>query len=202
MKMLKLVMLVAVAGLVAAGSGKAWCRPLAGTAPRGGVVMEPEDLARAEEKYFEFLEENMPSEAEEIEAHLGKLRERNPELYRRRIGRVSHSTRRMQLMKEKNPERFEDHIQMMRQEMKCRELTKAYRQAETDREKEKIEAQLKKSLEALFDKKLAENEVRVKELEKKIIELKERAVERKKDKDEIVRRRLDNLIAREKGLEW
>ena len=158
--------------------------------------------AEAEEKYLEFLKENFRSEFKEMKADLEQLKEDNPDAYQRKIQRGYRHMRRLQKMKEKDPERFEIHIEMMGLGMKCRKLSKEYRNAETSEEKEEIKAELTENLGELFDIRLAQGEVKVKELEEELLKLKERSAERKKNKDEIVARRLEELTGSADGLKW
>ncbi len=160
------------------------------------------DPAKAEEEYLRLLKENFPSEFKEMKAELEDLKEDNPDAYGRKIQRGYRHMHRMQKMKGKDPERFENNIKIIRQERGCRKLNKEYREAETAQEKEEIKAELTKVLGELFDRRLAEGEAKVKALEEEISRLRERAAERKKDKGEIVERRLEELTGEADDLRW
>ncbi len=216
MKVLRQVVLVVVVGLALTVTDQALCqweRDEAG--PRRGALegergrarlgrreAERVDPAKAEEEYLEFLKTNFPSEFKEMKAELEDLKEDNPGAYRRKIQRGYGLMRRLRGMKEKDPERFESQIKIIRQERECRKLSKEYREAETAQEKEEIKAELTEILGELFDSRLIEDEARVKALEEEISRLKERAAERKKNKGEVVKRRLEKLTGEADDLRW
>ncbi len=210
MKMLKPAVTAVMVGMLLLVGEQALGNPLRNKARDGTrarkfkqvELLDSEALAKAEKEYFQFLRKNLPSEYEELKSNLENLKNRSPEAYNKTIAHASRRTKRLELMGQKNPESFECTVQMIREQTKTRRLGKAYREAETEKEKEKIRADLKENLDTLFDMKLAEIQSRVEKLEEQMAELKKHAEERKKNKDEIVRRRLDNLTAREKGLQW
>ncbi len=204
MKIAKLAVLVLTAGLVMGLTGQAQCRQelRKGRAFRSGeTAVSPRDEKQAEEEYFKFLRENSPDEAEELIAYLKNLRENNPAVYKKAVGKGYGKMRHLKGMKEKEPKRFKSNVQMMRQEIECVKLSKAYRQAETVEEKEKIKAELRQTLNGLFEKREAEKEIRVKRLEEVISKLKAHNEERKKKKNEIIEKRLGQLTSDAK-LEW
>lgn len=216
MKVLKQVVLVVVVGLALTVTDQALCqRERDEAGPRRGALegerarprlgrreAERVDPAKAEEEYLRFLKENFPSEFKEMKAELEELKEDNPGAYGRKIQRGYRLMCHLQGMKEKDPERFESQIEIIRQERECRILSKEYQEAETAQEKEEIKEELTDILGELFDRRLAEGEAKVKALEEEISRLRERAAERKKDKGEIVERRLEELTGEADDLRW
>lgn len=203
MKMLKLAIVAVVVSLALTVTDQALCQWERDEArPRRTRRTERVDPAKAEEEYLQFLKENLPSEFKEMKDELEELKEDNPDAYGRKIQRGYRHMHRMQKMKEKDPERFENQIKMMSQERECRKLSREYRQAESAQEKEKIKAELTEILGKLFDSRLIEDEARVKALEEEISRLRERAAERKKNKDEIVKRRFEELTGEADDLRW
>lgn len=203
MKIAKLAVLVLTAGLIMGLTGQAQCRQelRKGKAFQSRRAASPVDEKQAEEEYFKFLRENFPRKAEELIAYLENLREENPAAYKKAVGKGYGKMRHLKGMKEKDPERFKSNVQMIRQEIECVKLSKAYRGAETVEGKEKIKAELRQTLRKLFKKREAEKVVRVKQLEEMISKLKARNEERKKKKDEIIEKRLEQLTSDTK-LEW
>ena len=226
MKMLKLAIVAVVVSLALTVTDQALCqskkdrvrsrerereqerprqRALAGERGRarfGWGEAERVDPAKAEEEYLQFLKKNFPSEFKEMKVELEELKEDNPDAYRRKIQRGYRLMRRLRDVKKKGRERFESHIEMIRQERECRKLSKEYREAETAQEKKKIEAELTEILGELFDRRLTEGEAKVKALEEELSRAKEHAAERKKNKDEIVKRRFEELTGEADDLRW
>ncbi len=82
------------------------------------------------------------------------------------------------------------------------DLAEKYRNTEDKKEKEKIKEQLRTILSQQFDLKEEEKNARIKRLEEEIIRLKDELVKRKKNKKEIVNRRLKELLGESRYLEW
>lgn len=86
--------------------------------------------------------------------------------------------------------------------MELRTLVDAVKAQRDGVEPKAAEAKLRPQIEALFDKKLALQESRVKEMESKLAELKGQVSERRGHKKQIVDQRLGELLERQRRFTW
>ena len=87
-------------------------------------------------------------------------------------------------------------------EKQSMELSKQYRKAETDEEKQTISADLKAVLVRGFDLKLLNQQKNMERLEKRLEELKNLLKKRRKSRDEVIQKRLDELTGKTEHLKW
>jgi hypothetical protein len=98
-------------------------------------------------------------------------------------------------------QRFEQQQSIEQTEMHTKALGFLYQNAKSD-EQQKIKTQLKKELEKLFDLKEHERRLEVEMLESEIKELRASLDARKNNKNEIINRRLNELIGMGDYLDW
>ncbi len=154
------------------------------------------------EKLESFIRENLTDDADEIINWLEVLKTYKPDEYRSKVREFAKKLRILNKVKDKNPEKYAAYIKAIKLEVKCSKLGKKYGEAKTEKDKEKIRNELKEALGELFEIKQAENEDRIKQIEKKLSELKEKNSLRKEHREEIVNRRLEQLTASASGLAW
>lgn len=154
------------------------------------------------ELFEDFVKENFPDDAEEILSWLEMLKDYKPDEYGNKIRESVKKIRMLKKVKDKDPEKYERHIKDFKLTIKCAKLGKEYKEAETEKEKGRIKDELKEVLVELFESKQAENEERIKQIEEKLSELKEKNSTRKEHREEIVNRRLEQIIASASGLGW
>ncbi len=175
---------------------RGWASPDGRPGMRGdkGMAGRGQGLQRVMER----LKENNPEKYEE----LMKLREENPELLHQRLREFGKKLGERRMGKAADPELREKMKETMELEEKAQELGSQYRQAASEEEKEKAVVQIMATVVKIFDIKLAAQEKGVKNLEKKLRELKELLEKRKAARDEIIQKRVDWLTGKNKHLEW
>lgn len=163
------------------------------------------------EKVKEFLKEMDPRQAEmfqELQRKLGSKDlgpDQREELTRRMneiLRGVSHQMREMEEMKKRNPEEYERMMKMHKLERESMELAEKMRKAESGTDKGAIKDKLKTVLGELFDLREANRTHEVEMLEKRLKELKETMEKRKQNRDQIIERRLGELMGKEDSMNW
>jgi len=109
----------------------------------------------------------------------------------------------MEEMKKFNPgefdKKFKPMFDLQKQE---RAITAKYRLAEDSSTKDNLKKQLMDTLNKLFDKKLELQKDELKELEKRLSEVKQDIERRRQNKDKIIQRRFEELVGVEEDLRW
>ena len=139
-----------------------------------------------------------PEEAKMLEQE----RLKNPEKYRQKLVQAWGDLRRLQRLKTENPEKYQQFKKKMQLNRQSHELTRAYRQAEDATQKQQIRTQLKTCLAELFALREAERAEKVTELEQELERLREMLAFRQKNKDQIIEKRLDEMLQDSDLLEW
>lgn len=162
---------------------------------REGVMrLTPEE----EQEALEFIRVHAPAKAKWLE----KIKVKRPMLYKRMVRHILHRKKRLEMLKETDPERYKLWQEQQELEMTSWELAEDYREAETDGEKEKIDAKLKETLNTLFDLREKDKEFELQRLEKEIAKLKEIIAKRSGHKTEIIDRHMNELLGEEEYLRW
>ena len=154
-----------------------------------------------------------PEQEEEVVAYLRKahpdrvdnlvdLKAKRPGLYRSVLSTAYREMRYMERLKEDDPERYEQVAQEKKLEEDARQLAKNYRDAEDQNDKARLREELKALLDRLFDYRQMNRQFEIEKLEKRLEELKDVNERRLANKEEIVGRRLDELLGTKRELEW
>lgn len=151
-----------------------------------------------EEETLEYLKEFHPDQA----GDLLLLKARRPERYWTVLSRAFREMRYLEGLKEKDPERYERVSREKKLEREAWNLSRKYRQTEDDNEKVRLREELKSLLDQVFDYRQMNRQEEIEKLEKRLAELKENNQRRLANKNEIVQRRLKQLLGDEKGMEW
>lgn len=113
-----------------------------------------------------------------------KLKNENPEAYKRKTKRLAHRMKRMQMLKEKNPKLYQAKKDFGKMRRKVKKLARQYRQAKTDKEKAAVEKQIDKALGEQFDKKLNMRKMRLEGMESRLGKMKKKLNDFKQSKSE------------------
>ena len=105
-------------------------------------------------------------------------------------------------LRAENPAEFERLQRIRKMEEEPQMLAEKIRRAGPPEEKDKLTARLREMLGELFDQREAGREREVVEIEKRLNELRRVLKERRDRKDEIVKRRMGQMLGREEVLEW
>ena len=150
-----------------------------------------------EAEVLDYLKEMRPEQADE----LLKWKDRRPEQYRRALSRAFREMRYVQDMKERDPELYKIVSQEKQFDSQSQTLARQYRNTDDENEKKRIEDEVKKLLDKIFDLRQMNYEAEIERLEKRLAEAKENNAERLANKSEIVQRRLEELLSI-KSLRW
>ena len=152
---------------------------------------------------FEWLKENYPEEAEELET----LREKNPELLVKRLRAIHHKYRRIR--EEENPklaEVLKEDLELKKQRGK---LLKKVKAATNKKENEELTGQLEEIVSRRFDLIIKRKQLRYEQLRNQLEKLKKRVkkseegVAKLKDgKNKEVKVRLKELLEETEGISW
>ena len=160
-------------------------------------------------RQLRFSEEEIAQALEEIKAqdpefyeNLMRMKENMPGEYQIILYETIERKRELERLKEENPELYQDMVKREEYERRERELSRKYRDAETDADKKKIETELKTVLNELFDLNLKMRRREVEELENRIKEIKSDIEERKKDKDKVIELHLKDITGQNDHLRW
>lgn len=138
---------------------------------------------------IDWLERLKQEDPEEFE-RLQKLREEDPEQFRAMI-------------RDRVKERLGGAIReaLNRHDERCRELSLQYHMAESEDQKEALRKELAEAVHAAFDARLQDQEKFVEHLAKQLEHLKQRIETRRSKRQEICRRRLEELTE-DPALRW
>ncbi len=151
-----------------------------------------------EEEVIAYLRETRSEQAK----RLLELKDRSPERYRSWLSRAFREKRYMDEMKERDPERYQVLVQEKQLESKSRSLASQYRETDNEAEKGQLKSELKTLLDRLFDLRQMNRETEIKNLEKRLDELRENLQQRLDNKPGIVEKRLMEMIGEREKWEW
>lgn len=140
----------------------------------------------------------------ELKAALLKVKEVDQERYEELLEQSSYNSFDMYsgFMEASERERMETDRQIEEMEIQTEALGIQYEHASSENDKQKIVTDLKHILGQLFDMKEKSRSLEVEMLEKELKQLKESLNVRKQSKNEIINRRLNELIGKGDYLDW
>jgi len=152
------------------------------------------------EKEEQEVLKNLPPE---LKAELLKVKELNPEQYKALLSEILYNRYDVYagFLASYEKEQFETQKQIQQLELFTESLGFRYEYA-NDGDKQKISSDLKSRLNQLFDMKEKARTLEVGLLEKELAQLKESLKVRKKNKSEIINRRMNELIGKGDYLDW
>jgi len=134
--------------------------------------------------------------------NLQKLKNKNPQKYQRKLIKFWLEIRHEQRLKQEDPERYRRVRKQHELDHICDNLADEYRKTKDESRKSKIRNELKIKLGELFVLREAEKEARIAELEREIERLKEMIALRRQKRDEIIEKRLIEMLGESPELEW
>ena len=139
----------------------------------------------------EWLEERLPHVAEELR----RLHTQEPEEFAEAVDNWRRNIAEFQEVHSRYPEAAERLLQAERLEHESWQLVGQIGESEDDAKKQRLTSALRQNLNEIFDAKLIERSLEVRELENEIKELNVLISRRESMKDSIVERRLAEMIA-------
>ncbi len=131
-----------------------------------------------------------------------ELKTEAPKQYRSLMRNAFFTMKRMERIRRRSPERYEHQKKIHVMEARTRILGIKFRRSEDEREKDKIRDEMRTMLDTLFDLREKDRQAEIKRLEKELARLRESLTLRRKNKDRIIERRIDELTGVLDELHW
>lgn len=133
--------------------------------------------------------------------HMQKLQTADAERFRTEIFRWNQRRERLQMLREQDPEKAKRIERIDALERQAHDVADQIRNA-SESARGPMKAKLLSVLSELFDRREEDRRDEIARLEKRIADVKSNIEERRSRKDEILRRRLDELVAGEDPMRW
>lgn len=164
----------------------------AGASPSGGPTTAVDHEAT------EFLRLVAPYRLDELEA----LRTSAPDEYRQRVVNLADRKRQLDDLRRADPARYKLRLDELTMEQQSQYLGEQYRKAKSPEERERLKSELASLLDKLFDVRGQSKAADVRDLEMEIDRLKKALADRQKNKTEMVKARLEELLGERMTPEW
>lgn len=163
----------------------------------GAIIFEENPLS--EEEIFQWVEQYVPSSVSELK----DLKREAPEVYAHRIREVANEIQHLETVKQRHPEMFERLVKAENLEHKSWKLSGEIVQTQDPEKKKQLTAQLKELLGEIFEIRLEERSLEIKELENEINKIKTLIEKRRANKEAIIDRHLDEMLsAHDETIMW
>lgn len=135
-------------------------------------------------------------------AFLDSLKTNNSLQYKHFMMKNWAEIQKLERIKTIAPELYERGLQKARLNGECWELAWKYRNSDESDETEALRTELKEKLGQLFDLRETEKQERIEKLEEELEKLKEMVQERQENREEIIERRLNDMLNEKDELSW
>jgi hypothetical protein len=166
--------------------------------PNRGGQAEQQLTREMERQVLEYVSKYHPERLKQLE----QLRTDRPVFYRRALVRFSREMNTMNRLKQEDPERYQELLEENKLDAESLDLAQQYKDASNEAEKEAIRKKLEDLLNRIFELRQKNRQQEIERLEKRIAGLREQNAKRLDMKDEIVQRRLLQLLGEKNVLEW
>jgi len=153
---------------------------------------------RMPDELREFAEDFAPGRLEELE----RLRERDPARAREMMGRLFMEKRRMDKLKETDPEAYERRRNQAHLEYEAKGLVAKIREGATDAEKAEAKKRLAEIVAQLFEAQCEEYQGAIDQMQERVEQMRAKLEQRRAAKDKIVARRVEDLCVDPEALRW
>jgi hypothetical protein len=130
------------------------------------------------------------------------IKEKEPQIYQDRLHHMEKEMRFLRRLQEADPEQFEKSIELRRLEAECVELAKKFNMSKDETEKNKIEDELRDLLGKLFEMKEQEKEIEIDRILERVDKMRQEMEERKANRENIIKLRLNQLLGKEHLSQW
>jgi hypothetical protein len=142
------------------------------------------------QRVLTFIKDRFPLMYDELE----ELRERSPERYDHRMGRMAPEMIRLMEMLEVDPERARLLIKERFLDMKIRWAVRAVRHAADDDAREEAIEELRGLIAQAFDNRLERRKIEIRDLEARVQELRDRLEEAEQDRKQIIENEVEDIV--------
>ncbi|GEM_PF-1659282 len=151
------------------------------------------------EETLAFLEVRLP----ETYADLQQLRRNEPAVFEMEVRNLAHMVRHYGELERNNPELAEGMLRAHRLDHQCRQMAEKIRWASEAEEKARLKEQLRRTLDEIFELRMAERELEVQHLERELNHIRSLLDTRRQAKDQIIDRRMRDLtFESDEALGW
>ena len=131
-----------------------------------------------------------------------RLKTVHPQEYYRNMSEVLSVKRRLDFVKRNDPEQYQLVLQETKMDQHSQNLAEQYRRTKNSEERNRLRAELKTLLAQLFDIREKNKQMEINHLESELNRLSNTMMERRKNKDQIVTLRLEELLDEQTSLKW
>ena len=160
--------------------------------PRVNLTPEQEQEAIA------YIQEADPGEAERLK----RLKSTDPKRYADMLNRRLREKRRLERRKQEDPARYEQEVKIRELERQSHKLADTYRNSTDEKARNEIRLNLATLTTRLFDLREARRQNEVKRMERDLERLRANLAERQKHKQQIIERRVAQLLGDPRNMEW
>jgi hypothetical protein len=151
-----------------------------------------------ENRILEDVKNEYPAELDNLQ----KLKSKNPQKYQQKLMKYHQEIRRELRLKVEDPQQYQAARKQHELDHLCDNLAQQYRETKDKQRQAEIKNDLRKKLVELFVLRETEKEQRIVELEQEIKQLKEMGARRRQKQDEIISKRLDEMLGEQDELGW
>jgi hypothetical protein len=151
-----------------------------------------------ENRILEDVKNEYPAELDNLQ----KLKSKNLQKYQQKLIKFHQEIRRELRLKVEDPQQYQAARNQHELDHLCDSLAQQYRETKDKQRQAEIKNDLRKKLVELFVLRETEKEQRIAELEQEIKQLKEMGARRRQKQDEIISKRLDEMLGEQDELEW
>ena len=160
--------------------------------PRVNLTPEQEQEAMA------YIQKVAPDEAERLK----RLKAADPKRYADMLNRRLREKRRLERLKQEDPARYENEVKIRELERQSHELADTYRNSTGETARSGIRTKLATLTARLFDLREGRRQEEVKRMERDLERLRANLTERQKHKQQIIERRVAQLLGEAGTMEW
>ncbi|UCE58185.1 MAG: hypothetical protein JSU63_12155 [Phycisphaerales bacterium] len=143
-----------------------------------------------------FLEEYFP----EMYLELERIKDKHPERFMRRMGRLAPEIREVMEMMETHPERASLMIQSRRLHMDMRKLSRRYHATDDEQKRAQLRSEFREACAKALDFRQERRALEIRELEARISELKQRHEAAAKMRDKLIDREVEERLDQAEGM--
>ncbi len=135
-------------------------------------------------------------------AKLDHVQRENPEMFMMLLTDTFFEMKKIQEMKERDPDSYERITKERKLDVQCRQLAEKYRKLEEETQKAQVRNELQVLLNQLFDLRESMRGQEVKDLENRLNELRQTLEKRRSNKVLIVENRLKQMLGEKEHMDW
>lgn len=161
-----------------------------------------QEQARLNREEAQSVMEFYQQKAPEIAEKLSRLKKQDLPYYNSELRHLYHDKIMLERIKEIQPERFAESLEMRKLDSRSRELSRKYLESDEQDEKEDIEQELRDTLNELFELREKERKLEMQRISEKLKKLENETQLRRENKEQIVENRIKELTGQKSVFEW